>query len=49
MFRWPTLVLFLGYDLLEVAKAMADGSYWNQNDGDARDCGSGLAVDRSWT
>ena len=40
MFRWPVLSDFLGCELLDVAYAMADGSYWDvRSDGDARDCG----------
>jgi hypothetical protein len=40
MHRWPVLADFIGFELIEVAKAMADGSYWDvQDDGDARDCG----------
>ncbi len=40
MFRFPLLADFLGWELIDVAKAMADGSYWKPVDnGDARDCG----------
>lgn len=36
MFRWPVLSAFIGWELIEVAIAMEDGSYWEpQDDGDA--------------
>lgn len=28
MFRWPALFDFLSFELIEVAIAMEDGSYW---------------------
>jgi hypothetical protein len=43
MYRWPVLSDFVGFELLEVAAAMEDGSYWDTpNDGDARDYGGGF-------
>lgn len=29
MFRWPRLFDFLSFELIEVAIAMEDGSYWD--------------------
>lgn len=38
MYRWPDLADFLGWELLGVAMAMEDGSYWNgRDDGRAQD------------
>ena len=57
MFRWPMIWAYIRYELRDMLEevqadenAKADGSYYEErNDGDARDCGSGLSVDRSWT
>jgi hypothetical protein len=41
MFRWPQLADFIGFNLIEVAIAMEDGSYWaDRDDGDASECGN---------
>jgi len=43
MFRWAVLADFLGCELLEVAYAMADGSYWASRYSPAADeCGAGF-------